>query len=291
MQSFSIIFFWSECTTRQLMFMCVIIDKIDVEVITIFHVRKVCNEGTSSPFINRMMLNICQIRDAALPRSEHLLFDEKHDRIYKSLFECRSHVLSTYDILLEYANAVNKGGIISIQNGTFSVEKTIDDELRVHFNGFMNSGIRAYKDVQELTKAFGLDIGAFYGKDANFDAFVNRLEGYKQKDLSNYLISVRKTWGKSFVDLRNQMEHSGWQLEELSYSLVGKEIEVALPQVLDKDFFEYMKFVFCQLTVFAESMIIYVLQTQNADLVLEMNNHPWTIQFNEIHDETLLIRG
>lgn len=130
-----------------------------------------------------MMLNICQIRDAALPRSEHLLFDEKHDRIYKSLFECRSHVLSTYDILLEYANAVNKGGIISIQNGTFSVEKTIDDELRVHFNGFMNSGIRAYKDVQELTKAFGLDIGAFYGKDANFDAFVNRLEGYKQKDL------------------------------------------------------------------------------------------------------------
>lgn len=256
-----------------------------------FHVRKVCDEGTKSPFINRMMLNICQIRDAALPRSKHLLFDEKHDRIYKSLYECRSHVLYTYDILWEYANAVNKGDVISIQKGTFSVEKTIDDELRAHFNGFMNSGIRAYKDIQELTKTFGLDIGAFYGKEANFDTLVKRLEGCGQKSLSEYLRSVRKTWGKSFIDLRNQMEHSGWQLEELSYSLVGKEVEVTLPLVLDTDFFEYMKYVFCQLTVFAESMIVYILQMQNTDLVLEMNNQPWIIHFDEAHDETLLIRG
>ena len=97
-----------------------------------FHVCKVCDEGTSSPFINRVMLNICQIRDAALPRSKHLLFDEKHDRIYKSLYECRSHVLSTYDILLEYANEVNKGGIISIQNGTSYRRKSIVPQCRTH---------------------------------------------------------------------------------------------------------------------------------------------------------------
>lgn len=237
------------------------------------------------------MLNICQIRDAALPRNKHLLFDEKHDRIYKSLYECRSHVLSTYDILLEYANAVNKGNVISIQNDTFSVKKTIDDELRSHFNGFMNSGIRAYKDIQELTKTFGLDIGAFYGKDANFDTLVNRLEGCGQKNLSEYLGNVRKTWGKSFTDLRNQMEHAGWQLDELSYSLVDNKVEVILPCVLDTDFFEYMKYVFCQLTVFAESMIVYILQMQNTNLVIEMNGQPWTIHFDEAHDETLLLRG
>ncbi len=256
-----------------------------------FHVRKVCDEGTNSPFINRMMLNICQIRDAALPRSEHLLFDEKHDRIYKSLYECRSHVLSVYDMLCDYANSVNQGNVIAIQNGTFSVNETIDDELRSHFNGFMNSGIRAYKDVQELTKSFGLDIGAFYGKEANFNSLINHLEADNQKDLSVFLKSVRRNWGESFTDLRNQMEHAGWQLGELGYTLVGNEVAVTLPHILDKDCFEYMKYVFCQLTVFAESMIVYVLRMKNTNLVLEMNNQPWVIQFNEVHDETLLYRG
>lgn len=256
-----------------------------------FHVRKVCDEGTNSPFINRLMLNICKIRDVALPKHQHMLFDEKHDRIYKSLFECRSHVLSTYDILRNYANAVNHGDIISIQNGTFSVNKTIDDELRSHFNSFMNSGIRAYKDIQELTKSFGLDIGAFYGKDTNFETLVKRLEDCDQNALSEFLRSVRSNWGKSFTDLRNQMEHAGWQLEELHYSLVGNEVEVTLPVVLDKDVFEYMKCIFCQLAVFAESMIIYILQRQNANLVLEIDNQPWKIHFSEAHDETLLIRG
>lgn len=263
---------------------------INNEVIPMFHVRKIYNEGTNSPFIKRMMLNICQIRDAALPRSEHLLFDEKHDRIFKALYECRNHVLSTYDLILKYANSVNKGNVISINNGTFSVNETIDDELRSHFNGFMNSGIRAYKDIQELTKSFGLDIGAFYGKDANFDALVKCLENSNQKALSEYLINVRKSWGKDYTDLRNQMEHSGWQLEELSYSLVGNNVEITLPYVLNRDCFEYMKYVFCQLSVFAESMVVYVLKMKNPNLVLEMNNQPWTIHFDEVHDETLLIR-
>ena len=96
---------------------------INNKVISMFHVRKIYNEGTNSPFIKRMMLNICQIRDAALPRSEHLLFDEKHDRIFKALYECRNHVLSTYDLILKYANSVNKGNVISINNGTFSVNE------------------------------------------------------------------------------------------------------------------------------------------------------------------------
>ena len=75
------------------------------------------------------------------------------------------------------------------------------------------------------------------------------------------------------------------------YTLVGNEVAVTLPHILDKDCFEYMKYVFCQLAVFAESMIVYVLQMKNTNLVLEMNNQPWVIQFNEVHDETLLYRG
>ena len=256
-----------------------------------FHVRSVCNEGTNSPFIYRMLLNILSIRDVALPKSKHLLFDEKYDRVYKSLCECRHHVLSTYDILCEYANEINKGNVISIHNGTFSVEKTIDDELRSHYNGFMNSGIRAYKDVQELTKFLDLDISAFYGKDANFLSLAKRLEDSGQKALSEYLHTVRINWGKGFTDLRNQMEHSGWQLGELDYVFNDDGVEVTLPRVFDKDFFEYMKYVFCQLAVFTENMIVYALQRNNTELELEINNQLWVIHYNEVHDESLLLRG
>ena len=76
----------------------------------------------------------------------------------------------------------------------------------------------------------------------------------------------------------------------LFFEFAHLEVEITLPYVLNRDCFEYMKYVFCQLSVFAESMVVYVLKMKNPNLVLEMNNQPWTIHFDEVHDETLLIR-
>ena len=256
-----------------------------------FHIRCIYDEGTNSPFVRRMMLNIHQIRDAALPKSNHVDFDEKYDKVYTALAECRQHVILAYNILADHIDQLTQGNVVVIQNASFIVNTTIDHNLRMHFNGFVNSGNRAYKDMQELTRSLGLDIHCLYGKMDDFNKWIKLLDDNNEKPLSTFMKCVRVNWANEFVKLRNEIEHASWQLPEMQYTAFQNRVVLEPPYVYGMDCFEYMKYVFCQLAVFVENVTIFALHLQNTDMCLEVNGIPWTIQYCKIADESLLIKN
>ena len=95
---------------------------------------------------------------------------------------------------------------------------------------------------------------------------------------------------KNFQNLRNMMEHQGWQLDKISFEFINKSFEIKLPQVYDVDFFEYMKHIVCRLSDFVENIVLFIFQKDNAYPMFQINGNPWTISFNKEYDETWLLK-
>ena len=255
-----------------------------------FGFYKLFDEGTESPFIKRLYANILWFRDVCLPQNKHHEFDKLYMNVFNPLYDCRRCVLETYSLLCQYADKVNKGQIIQAFPKSFSVNETIDEELRNLFNHFVNNGLRAYKNIQKLTSAYELDIGPLYQQDKNFDNYVCHLNEKDMHDFAKYVDEVRKDWGGNFQNLRNMMEHEGWQLDKISFEFINKSFEAKLPQVYDVDFFEYMKHIVCRLSDFVENIVLFIFQKDNAYPMFQINGNPWTISFNKEYDETWLLK-
>ena len=256
-----------------------------------FGFYKLFDEGTSSPFIKRLYANILQFRDVCIPENKHNEFDKLYMNVFTPLYDCRKCVFETHSLLCKYADKVNKGQVIQVFPQSFSVNETIDEELRNLFNSFTSNGLRAYKNIQKLMSAHGFDIGSLYQNDKNFSSYVDLLKEKGMNDFAEYIKNVRQEWGSNFQDLRNNMEHHGWQLDKISFEFKNNSFEAKLPQVYDEDFFEYMKHIVCRICDFVENMVLFVFQKDKECPMFQIDEKPWIISFSKEYDESWLIIG
>lgn len=256
-----------------------------------FKLVKIFNEGTNSPFVRRLHADILEYRDAVLPQIDHKMFDELYMKVFHSLRDCRECVFKAHLLLDDYASKVNNGQIIGASSQVFTVNESIDAELSSIFNNFVNSGHRAYKNVQNLTRPFGLDIGPLYQREQLFDNYIIQLKSSGMMALADYLQQIRGAWCDDFNRLRNRIEHEDWQLGEIDFLLDENSIIAVLPQVYNENVFEYMKRIVCELSSFLENLVIYVFQMISKSISSEIDNKPWEIKYCKIYDELWLLKG
>ena len=112
-----------------------------------------------------------------------------------------------------------------------------------------------------MTKCFGYDTAFMYGKDAKF---TQGIEIIKERDpkFADYLAKNRMDWANSFIRLRNEMEHDGWQLDEIGFYLQQNTgiVEIAMPQIMKMPFLKYMERTICQLMSYIENTIVHCMQ-------------------------------
>ena len=124
---------------------------------------------------------------------------------------------------------------------------------------FLNSSVRALKHgMQELAAVLGVDIGFLFKKQSKFKAGLARMEK-SDPLLAEYLRNAR-AWLEPLLDRRNAMEHLGWMLPAVAYSVRDGRVAVDQPSVLSQPVCEFADFMLDRLSCFVEEVTAHCVQ-------------------------------
>ena len=223
-------------------------------------VQKLGDEGSQSPFMARLFIGIGRIRDAAYPDpATRVGFDKCHELVTSNLLTARLAADRIDQLLEEHTRKVSLGLAARLQGQAIHIEESIDKELRMETESFVNAAVRAVKQgMQDLAKEAHVNIGFLFKKQAAFDKGVASLRT-TDPFLAAYLLETR-SWSERLLKSRNDIEHSGWMLPRVSYSRISDRIEVKEPSVSEQPVTEFVRFMLDRVCCFAEEITVHCLQ-------------------------------
>jgi hypothetical protein len=188
--------------------------------------KKFYEEGSRSPFVARLFFGILNLRDGFI-RVDPLLhdsqnrvdhFDKLHEPVLLSLMNSREAAKIVIKIIQDH----NKY-LLSLHpvNGQLSIEDSIDIKLSKEIKSFVIEGTNSTKDYLQkfLLEIFDINIGCVFMKDDGFHRGIAKMESIGQIPLANYLTSARNNWLSSLINLRNDIEHNGYIIQQVNYQL------------------------------------------------------------------------
>jgi hypothetical protein len=221
------------------------------------------NEGTSSPFIARMFLGICRLRDQALlDAKKRETFDIPFEALLTGLENIRIAAAEVVKLFKDHEQQVARGEKARIVDGIIQIESPIDRELRKCTDEVIGTAGRVMKDrMQAVLRAASLDIGFLYRQQSTF---LNGIEHLRQKnpDLAAYLVQTRSKWFERVTNCRIALEHNTWMLPKVRYDAVGNSLRVIEPQVDGQLVTDFVTHVADRICCFAEDLIAHALQAQ-----------------------------
>lgn len=223
-------------------------------------VQKFGDEGTTAPFIARMMLGVMQIRDAAYEDAAgRLRFDELYEPVLSGLRDAREASKEIEKIWKEHEKKVELEIIARLQRGTIYVDEHIDRSLKREVDSFLNTSVRVVKQaMQLLTKHHGVDIGFLFKKQSTFEAGVN---GLKKTDpaLADYLNATR-SWSEPLVLMRNDLEHGIISSPKVAYKDENGKVRASEPMIGALSITGFTRQALERVCCFAEEMTVYCLK-------------------------------
>lgn len=222
-------------------------------------VQKYSDEGTSSPFIARLMITPVSLRDAALDEQRRNEFDQLYDQVLAGLRNAREAMNAVVDHWVKHNAKIVSGEIVRVSRDTVHIDESIDRQLRREFEDFLITTTRVMKTpMQSLMKSLGLDVGYLFQKQSTF---VGGLEKARQLDpvLAAYIADVRQ-WSEPLVQMRNDLEHSIIPAPRVSYDFERGPVRANEPRVSDKPITEYVADVFDRVCCFVEELTVYSLR-------------------------------
>ncbi len=105
------------------------------------------NEGTSSPFVARLFMGICEMRDHSIgDKALREKFDKAFEGVHAGLESLRDTVKSITQLYTAHSEAVARGEGARYVNGDIFVDKPIDRELRKQVESIVGTASRIFKD-------------------------------------------------------------------------------------------------------------------------------------------------
>jgi hypothetical protein len=225
-----------------------------------FLVQKVGDEGTSSPYIARLMLGLLTLREQVYWQDEagRLAFDRLFEAMHQSLSTCRETVADLTQLWGDHVEAVTSGKLVERGGQVISVTESIDRPLRREVTDFLTSAVRVSKDnLQNLALLLGADIGFLFRKPA---AFENGLARLRQTDprLADYLHQTRG-WSEVLVLARNAIEHEGWVLPRVTYRTFPEAVTPEEPEICGMPVTRFAERMLDRTCCFVEDLVAYLL--------------------------------
>ncbi|MDF1808764.1 MAG: hypothetical protein P1U42_03620, partial [Phycisphaerales bacterium] len=84
--------------------------------------------------------------------------------------------------------------------------------------------------------------------------------------LAKYLNSTRQ-WTGPLIDLRNEIEHHGWMLQRIDYSVLGDAVVARQPEIDGVPLTEYLEVGLNRLASLVEEMTAYVLSCRMPPMI------------------------
>ena len=223
-------------------------------------IQKMEDEGTSSPFMARMLLGMLYLRNLVInDRARRDAFDELHEMMTSHLFNARDTARDIEATWEAHRQKVASGACVTVEGRTFRISENIDRALRKEVDSFLNASARALKEgVQRVTKFLDLDIGFLFMKQTTFEARVADLDT-SNPELAAYLRQIRQ-WSEPLIESRIALEHGSWTLPKVNYTPNGAGMDITEPAIAGQPMTGFAKTMFDRLTCFAEEIIAYSIQ-------------------------------
>jgi hypothetical protein len=126
-------------------------------------IQKVADEGSSSPFMARLMIGVLRLRDNVFDPTNRDDFDKPYDFVLKSLFSARDAMRQMTTLWKEHERKVAAGEIARVERTSIHVDESVDRELGQEAEAFINAAARAVKKgMQDVATVFGVNIGFLF---------------------------------------------------------------------------------------------------------------------------------
>jgi len=169
-------------------------------------IHKRGDEGTSSPFVARIFLGLCLLRDQAIAdktlRNE---FDKAFEGVLTGLESLRDTAKSLQSTYSSHSDAVADGQSARIVKGNIYVPEPIDLELKKQIESLIGTASRVVKErMKGLLKLLGIKIGFVFQRESAFNNGIVRLRP-TDPALADYLVETRARWCERLQTIRNEL--------------------------------------------------------------------------------------
>jgi len=225
-------------------------------------IQKISDEGSHVPFVARIWIGLCNLRDDLLQSANIALdtgrkiFDDSYKPVLDSLVTMRSATHTINKLFFDHRRKAEAGELVSLQHNAIEIKESIDIPLMQNLSIVINSGARALKSMQFLLTNYGIDIGFLFQKETKYQQGLCDLQ-VKDAVLSEYISSVRRSWSEMFMERRNLLEHHGWCLSRINYRISPDNIEVFEPDIDGLVVTHYTDKMSNRINAFVEELIAY----------------------------------
>lgn len=246
--------------------------------------RKIYDEGTQSPFVSRLILWPLMVRDFYI--QQELLdegincklqkFDNNYQPVWQALTNQREAAKRIIELLRDH-NFYLANMQMSANVGQITIEREIDNPLNKEIKSFIVEGNIALKSGLQnfLIEVFNLNIGYIFQKETLFKNGLSSLREGNENSLIDYLSLIRTKWLYSFVSLRNDIEHNGYKIPLIKYTIqYNNAIKPEYPNILDMSIERFVREYHNHVCLCVEDLLAYAF-TRNLNLPVYLYEIPY----------------
>lgn len=186
-------------------------------------VKRIAKFEDGDDFYQRFYFQNMNIRDFVIAKEKRNDFDKRYESVVQNLVEAKYARQLCYEEIEKHKRSI-ENKVDGIFSGTqITVNNPIDVELNMFFKDFMIRTSMAIDGLIKLcSEQFGYNIGfLFSDSDKEFEKGANlfKLERTDPRfeSLSAFIKLHRNGWYKDYRNLRIQIEHHGFKLEDIKY--------------------------------------------------------------------------
>lgn len=226
------------------------------------------NEGTSSPYMARLILGVLEMRDMVIShvlRKDHYVwrghFDDLYVPVQDAMGAARKHSARVVELVATHRAKIESGEIVSYGHNAVYINESISEPLGEAFASFVTSAVRAVKLHQDVLAFLDLDVGFLFAKPASFEAGVKKLRESGQEILGDYLDATRAGWSERLINRRNKLEHEGWRLDDVLHPPAPNGVpRMVEPEVEGVLVSEWVPEMLGHVLAFVEEAVAYAVQ-------------------------------
>lgn len=179
-------------------------------------------------YVHRFLFGLGGIRSCVCRSEEsRLAYDKSFSPIMQSLTEMRIAKVKCLELIERHSKDISEKRDGLFTGNQITVNDPIDDELNLLFKDFFIRGVMVTRSLNKHTEHLGCSTSFLFSDQEK--KFKRGMESFPLKEgdarfeyLKKFVSDHKQTWYQVFMDMRTEMEHLGWSLEDVKYKLDRK---------------------------------------------------------------------
>ncbi|MFA6427835.1 MAG: SEC-C metal-binding domain-containing protein [Candidatus Magasanikbacteria bacterium] len=233
--------------------------------------KKLYQSDVGDDFYTRFIMGHCSIRSCVYEKNEQLEYDKSFGPVLQNLVEMKMVKDKCLNLITKHIDNIQTGEDGKYHGNQIDINEPIDDDLNIFFKDFFIRGQMAIQALIKHSRYMGSNIGFLFSDDQKkfrkgSEKFVLSEKDERFQSLISFIKNNNTVWYASFRELRRQIEHEGWALPELRYSLdKSLKVKVDIPSSSSKSIKEILETYWDNMNIFCEEVITFLLSLKLKD--------------------------